>query len=78
MHLQNSAGTQGSGIITKKGGGSLTAKEQEVCYKIVSPRNIQTYNHEESLLWLPKHDLYNGDTNGHVSVDEGKLMRPQP
>lgn len=45
---------------------------QEVCYEIVSPRNVRSHTHKVSPTWLPKLELNKGDVNRHANMDEKK------
>lgn len=44
--------------------------------EIKSPRNVLSYIHEVSIVWLPKHDPPKDDISKHVDVERGKVIRP--
>lgn len=56
----------------------LLTKGMEICYEIVSYRNVRSYIYENSLMSLPKHNPNKSNTIENEDMKGGKLMRPQP
>lgn len=69
--------TYGIGNIVEKKTLSVRARGLEVCCKIVSLNKVRRHTHNVLPARLPKSKL-NKENNRHVSMNWGKLRRPQP
>lgn len=48
-----------------------------IFYEIILTNNVRSYTQNVSM-WLKKHCLDKNNSNGHVKVDKGKIMKLQP
>ena len=54
----------------------MVEPEQEICYEVASPRNIQSYTHELLPALISTHELNMGDLRNMLNTKEENALGP--